>query len=455
MQYITMAEFIALPDETKKLIRDNYKPSIGSKISFENNEEFYIVKSQSDYSSDILLDEEKKSTFIPWLTETDLREILEKVFKMNVVVTKRKIVFGYKRFKRNKENLLTSYLDAINDYAKSRKRVKLKSGLRFTTEVLIGIIVGLLLASVVVPSVYKVNFTHLKNIIFMEEVLNDDYIDQEALENRMKEILGNMYSEEDEDRFYRYATKVILADVSKAHGDEFYQRWGKYNYWISQDVVDSWDQSDSVKTASNLYEPYEYGDAYYVKFNTFSDQNADDQFLSHVEEMAKYKTVIVDLRGNGGGYVSVANNIADAFVDKDALLVSFENTNTVDEFFAKKDKSVDAKVIVLMNKRTASASEIFILALQGNGVDVTTIGEASFGKGLGSTSRRAITLPFQEGLGEINILNFFWYGPNHESILNDGVIPDVAIELGEDETINEENYKNAILTILNNNNGEN
>lgn len=134
--------------------------------------------------------------------------------------------------------------------------------------------------------------------------------------------------------------------------------------------------------------------------------------------------VIVDLRGNGGGYVSAAKEVASLWVDG-KLVVEQRSANgeNNDKVYASTGKAILAgtKTIVLMNGSTASASEIVAGALHDYGL-ATLIGEKSYGKG----SVQAL-----ENLKNGEILRVTiakWYTPNGNNINGDGIEPDKVVE---------------------------
>jgi len=95
------------------------------------------------------------------------------------------------------------------------------------------------------------------------------------------------------------------------------------------------------------------------------------------------KHLVLDLRGNPGGYMGVATQIADEFLEDDKLIVFTKNKGgKIDKSFATaKGDFEDGKVYVLIDENSASASEIVAGALQDNDKG-TIVGRRSFGKGL-------------------------------------------------------------------------
>ncbi|NTS43443.1 S41 family peptidase [Flavisolibacter sp. BT320] len=122
----------------------------------------------------------------------------------------------------------------------------------------------------------------------------------------------------------------------------------------------------------------------YIKLGKFSE-TAYPEFM---ESLAKLKTsgmqdLILDLRGNGGGYITQAVNIADEFLDEDKLIVYTQGTN-IDKKNYKASKPGEfekGKLLVLIDELSASASEIVAGALQ-DWDRATIVGRRSFGKGL-------------------------------------------------------------------------
>ncbi len=122
----------------------------------------------------------------------------------------------------------------------------------------------------------------------------------------------------------------------------------------------------------------------YIKINKFS-ATTYEEFSDAVFELNKHgmKKLIFDLRGNAGGILGSAINIADEFLDAGKLIVYTEGKNRPRNyaFATESGNLIDKKVVVLIDEGSASASEIVAGALQDNDRG-TIIGRRSFGKGL-------------------------------------------------------------------------
>tara|TARA_B110000971_G_scaffold221346_1_gene268105 strand:- start:559 stop:2130 length:1572 start_codon:yes stop_codon:yes gene_type:complete len=122
----------------------------------------------------------------------------------------------------------------------------------------------------------------------------------------------------------------------------------------------------------------------YIKLNRFAE-NAFTEFKSSLNNLlaAGMTNLVLDLRGNGGGFIHIAERIIDEFLEEDTLIVfTTNNKNETEEYFATAQGDFEkGGLYVLIDENSASASEIVAGALQDNDKG-TIIGRRSFGKGL-------------------------------------------------------------------------
>lgn len=122
----------------------------------------------------------------------------------------------------------------------------------------------------------------------------------------------------------------------------------------------------------------------YIKISRFG-RNTYQEFLTAMAKLKAYKceNVIVDLRGNSGGYLDIAISMCNEFLKKDDLIVYTEgHSNPRQNVYANGSGSCqDMGVTVLIDEGSASASEIFAGAIQDNDRGLV-VGRRSFGKGL-------------------------------------------------------------------------
>lgn len=122
----------------------------------------------------------------------------------------------------------------------------------------------------------------------------------------------------------------------------------------------------------------------YIRLSQFSMQSAKEFYVAALELKKQGMTkLIFDLRYNGGGVLSSAVDIIDAFLEKGKVIVSTKGKNSPERIIQSENSPFLGKVdvAVLINSSTASASEIVSGAIQDNDRG-TIIGRRSFGKGL-------------------------------------------------------------------------
>ncbi|SMN02173.1 Carboxyl-terminal protease [uncultured Candidatus Thioglobus sp.] len=142
------------------------------------------------------------------------------------------------------------------------------------------------------------------------------------------------------------------------------------------------------------------------------------------ENDADLKSLILDLRNNPGGILSGAVSVSDLFLDDAGLVVytkgRIPSSNT--EFKSNAGDILNGvPMVVLMNKGSASASEIVAGALQDHKRAII-MGETSFGKGSVQT-----ILGLEKGYG-LKITTARYYTPNGRSIQAKGIVPDIKLE---------------------------
>ncbi len=167
----------------------------------------------------------------------------------------------------------------------------------------------------------------------------------------------------------------------------------------------------------------------YINFTSFDETTADD-FKAKFEELNKQgiKSVIIDLRNNGGGIVDQALQIADYVADKDSVLlyeVDKNNKETVKK--AKTDPIINMPIIILTNENTASASEILAGALKDLG-KAKTVGTTTYGKGV---IQQILKLSDGSGL-KVTIEEY--QTPNRNKIHKIGIAPDEEVKLPDSVT---------------------
>jgi carboxyl-terminal processing protease len=172
------------------------------------------------------------------------------------------------------------------------------------------------------------------------------------------------------------------------------------------------------------------GDVGYIKLSQFNE-NVSVQVERALKELAsqRVKGVILDLRNDPGGLLSEAVNVADLFLPEGRLVVYTRSRNgETQKYFARRKPVVpdELPVIVLINKGSASASEIVAGALQ-DYKRAVILGEKSFGK----ASVQNI-IPLEDG-SALKLTVAHYYTPLGRLIHNKGIVPDVQVAMDENQ----------------------
>ena len=184
---------------------------------------------------------------------------------------------------------------------------------------------------------------------------------------------------------------------------------------------------DTIVVKSVQYEMRD--DIAYIKLNQFGDDTLD-LFNEGIDFAVRKnaKGVIVDLRNNPGGYLQDAVDAVNIFIDKGKVVViergreGTESTSTTRSTPKFKDKPI----VVLVNKGSASSSEIFAGAIQ-DYKRGKIVGEKTYGKGSVQTLEE-----LKDG-SKIKVTIAEWLTPNKRQIDKKGIEPDVAVSLSKED----------------------
>jgi len=165
----------------------------------------------------------------------------------------------------------------------------------------------------------------------------------------------------------------------------------------------------------------------YIKLSQFQEKVAEE-LINAVSDLeykngGMLKGLVLDLRNNPGGLLDEAIEVADEFIDQ-GLIVSVKgrSPDQSKQYFATKGENVhDYPIVVIVNKGSASASEVVAEALQDSN-RATILGSKTFGKGSVQT-----IIKLDDGSG-LKITTAKFYAPSGRSINAIGVTPDVIVE---------------------------
>ena len=179
------------------------------------------------------------------------------------------------------------------------------------------------------------------------------------------------------------------------------------------------------------YEMREDGIAY-LQLITFS-QTADRDLADALEELLAQDPIglVLDLRGNGGGYLHTSVNIASEFIEDGVILYEEYGNGTRDIHEARSSDGLATEIpmVVLINGGSASASEILAGAIQDYG-RALLVGTTSYGKG---SVQIPVSLSNDAGTARITIAK--WLTPNEHHIQDIGLEPDVFVDYTEEDAL--------------------
>jgi carboxyl-terminal processing protease len=173
------------------------------------------------------------------------------------------------------------------------------------------------------------------------------------------------------------------------------------------------------------------GNIAYIRLYEFNGQ-ATARLQETLDELLDQNPIglILDLRNNPGGFLNQAVSVADEFLPAGVVLI--EKSNEFERAFESTDQGLadDVPLVVLTNAGSASASEIVAGAIQDRDRGVL-IGETTFGKG-------SVQQVYRLSNGsELRVTVARWYTPDEQPIHGNGLDPDIAVPLTEDDIDND------------------
>ena len=187
-------------------------------------------------------------------------------------------------------------------------------------------------------------------------------------------------------------------------------------------------KSVTQKVPTNMEMP---DDICYIRLSSFISRNAAKEVADIVNNNKDKKAFIIDLRSNPGGLLSNAIYISDMFLNGGAIVSTVDRDGYKETQKATSGVLTTKPLVVLLNKGSASASEIFSGAMKDNKRAVL-VGTQSFGKGLVQEINK---LPNNAG---INITIQKYLTPNGTDIHKKGITPDIIVELTDEEVKNKD-----------------
>ncbi len=172
------------------------------------------------------------------------------------------------------------------------------------------------------------------------------------------------------------------------------------------------------------------GNVAYVRLSAFNEKSAEEMAQA-LKEVQNAKGIILDLRGNPGGLLNSAIDIGSMFISSGPIVHVVDRKGTKQSLNAEGTPLFEkGPLVVLVDKGSASASEILSGALQDTG-RAKLVGTTTFGKGLVQTIH-----PLSDGSG-VAITTAKYLTPNGRDINKKGIDPDVRVDFTDEDIKNQ------------------
>lgn len=184
----------------------------------------------------------------------------------------------------------------------------------------------------------------------------------------------------------------------------------------------------------------------YIYISIFA-MNTYDQFKEQLEKLENEKidSLIIDVRSNSGGHLTSATNILSLFLDSSKVIYQIEGKDGITKYYSEGKETKTYPVVVLVNKESASASEILASALKEQ-YNAKLVGEKTFGKG---TVQK---LTETTGGIQYKVTTQHWLTSNGNWIEKNGIDVDYEVALDEkyllDPTDENDNQLQKAIDIL-------
>jgi len=247
--------------------------------------------------------------------------------------------------------------------------------------------------------------------ISFKALMTQRYIHTDILDSLIEEHVG-VETKGDLLKYFDNLSISAVTNMIKETGEDYYT----YQYNPSQfETYTTQREEKAAKSYVKELTP----DTVYMLLTNFTQETLEF-FKNSISEIEGYKNLVLDLRENGGGDISVILEIADYFIDDNTIMLKEYRRHKTTNIRAKTERQLFFdNIVILQNGHTASASEQLITALTFTVANVTKVGTPTYGKYVGQT-RIALLRDFY-----VKATTLEWIARDGTSLNEAGISPDL------------------------------
>lgn len=297
----------------------------------------------------------------------------------------------------------------------------LEKGFLKQMKTFLSIILGII-AAILVLIVKDYLEIRTEKLLIMKRDLTESYYQKDKLQELLKEFLQEKYTGKLTTDFDNYVVSLVLKNIAKLEVEK-YQR---YNDFLPTSKMKKYFQSRENR-ALKIRGKALAKNIFYIDIRHFQEKITYQKVSKLLFQNSNYSKLIIDLRNNSGGYVDELKKVAGLFLPKNKLICQFDYGNKEENFYSNNQEPLHyKKIVILVNSKTASVSELFVIALKEGLDNVTVVGNKTYGKQVSYGIRK-----FHDGSGMI-FISAIMKGADGKLLNKDGITPDIVI--GNTET---------------------
>lgn len=275
----------------------------------------------------------------------------------------------------------------------------------------------------------------VKQIFFKQEVaiecLEDNYYDKDKID-----LAVDILDKEDND----YDDEAYISALFNVINENEPEELRFYNKLYTKEEYDLLMSKNNKKLeASTLTVTDDYT---YLKIGSFRKVDYMTLVEDHLDEINKSEMLIIDLRNNSGGLIDNYSNFAELFLNENDLLFKLKENEKTDDYTANEKAVIEVKdVILIVNNKTASVSELLVLTFESSFDHCYTVGETTYGKYFAYGVKEFIDE------SKMMFITSIMLGPEEQPIPSTGLVPE--IEYLDDQNLDLSDYLNEVLEEVN------